>query len=435
MPKAEWFWSGAITDNSAIIKVKLNETTQDVRIAFSLDINLESNVTITAPQSAKIESGNIASFILEGLEEDTTYYYEVRVGSKVSPEKGSFKTVKVNNTFSFTIGCSGCARGSLLDIFPRNWQVSNNEIFDIIRTQNNPSLTFFLHLGDFHYRDINNGDIQRYRRAYNDVFAQERQRKLYENLPIAYVWDDHDFTGNNSDGKDPGKYAASQVYRETFPHYPLIETLDNQKSTGAIYHSFIIGRVRFILTDSRFHRNLEKVIDPHTQEEANSMLGTRQREWLLQQLKEGDEKQGCTIWVNSIPWIAKKQAGEDSWGGFDLERKLIANFIQENKINKLVMVSGDAHMLALDDGRNNKYADGGGGSFPVIQAASLSSNPSQKGGPYYKGPFPGNKQWGLLKFNDDGHQISLNVQLKKEAEEILIEETFLFSDEQTRENS
>ncbi|ELS03442.1 phosphodiesterase/alkaline phosphatase D [Xenococcus sp. PCC 7305] len=429
MAIAEWFWSGGITDSTVTIKAKISEPTQDVQIIYSPDVSLETGVQKTPITEAREEAGNIVSFTLDELQADTNYYYRVVVDEHLSADKGRFKTVQVNKPYTFSVGCSGCARGSLLDeiIAPEKARVSNNKIFDIIRNQTNPTLTFFIHLGDLHYRDIDDGDIKKYRKAYQDVFAQKRQCKLYQNLPIAYVWDDHDFTGNNSDGRNPGKYAASRAYREAVPHYPLIESLDEEAKLGGIYQSFIIGRVRFIITDGRFHRKIETVTDSDTGEQAVSMLGTRQREWLLQQLKEGHDLQGCTVWINSMPWIDKAKDDEDTWGGFASERKIIADFIKEHTINKLVMVSGDAHMLALDDGQNNSFASGGGGEFPVIQAASLASFGSEKGGPYQFGPFPGDEQWGILTFTDSGNQISLNVQLKEERNEVKIEKTFLFS--------
>jgi hypothetical protein len=44
------------------------------------------------------------------------------------------------------------------------------------------------------------------------------------------------------------------------------------------------------------------------------------------------------------------------------------------------MISGDAHMVAIDDGTNSDYADGGGGGFPVFHAGALDRSSSVKGG-------------------------------------------------------
>jgi hypothetical protein len=66
------------------------------------------------------------------------------------------------------------------------------------------------------------------------------------------------------------------------------------------------------------------------------------------------------------------------------------------------MVSGDAHMLAIDDGANSDYAAGGGAAFPVMHAAALDRTGSVKGGPYSHGTFPGPGQFGLMSVIDSG---------------------------------
>ena len=197
------------------------------------------------------------------------------------------------------------------------------------------------------------------------------------------------------------------------------------------------------MTDSRFHQNPMGIFDNSHQ----TLLGNTQREWLFEQLITGKKQQqnnreGLTIWVNSVPWIADPtDATTGSWNQFYRERTQIANFIKENQIDKLLMISGDAHMLAIDDGNEetaNNYATGGGGSFPVIQSASLDSRGSFKGGPYNgqkyiidstvkskNGAIAGQRQWGLLNFSDDGNKIEVKVELKR-MENTLIQHTFVF---------
>ncbi len=40
------------------------------------------------------------------------------------------------------------------------------------------------------------------------VFDSEPQAALYANQAVAYMWDDHDFGGNNADGFNPSKGSA-----------------------------------------------------------------------------------------------------------------------------------------------------------------------------------------------------------------------------------
>ena len=66
------------------------------------------------------------------------------------------------------------------------------------------------------------------------------------------------------------------------------------------------------------------------------------------------------------------------------------------------MLSGDGHMLAIDDGTNSDYSASGAGGFPVFQAAPLDRRPSVKGGPYSEGTNLAGGQFGLVTVRDPG---------------------------------
>jgi hypothetical protein len=73
---------------------------------------------------------------------------------------------------------------------------------------------------------------------------------------------------------------------------------------------------------------------------------------------------------------------------------VISNFIASVGVKNLVMVSGDAHMLAIDDGSNTDFSSVSGAGkgnassragFPLLQAAPLTGYGSSKSGPYSHG--------------------------------------------------
>jgi hypothetical protein len=108
--------------------------------------------------------------------------------------------------------------------------------------------------------------------------------------------------------------------------------------------------------------------------------------------------------VNSVPWIASR--GSDTWAGYAREREALANHVARLGLSRrLVMLSGDAHMVALDDGRNSNYATGTAKDAPgffVMHAAPLDRNTSEKGGPYSHGVSRQRGQFGLLEVADTG---------------------------------
>ena len=163
--------------------------------------------------------------------------------------------------------------------------------------------------------------------------------------------------------------------------------------------AFTIGRVRFIMTDLR-----SASVSPNLKEAASkTKLGTAQKAWFKQELINArDGGFPLIVWVCPDPWIAPAQLGDDTWGGHATERTEIANFLRDNRISNLVLLSGDMHGLAYDDGTNSDYATGGGAPVAVLHAAALTSEGSAKGGPYTAGPIAGNQQYGILEIYDNG---------------------------------
>ena len=108
------------------------------------------------------------------------------------------------------------------------------------------------------------------------------------------------------------------------------------------------------------------------------------------------------VFVCSDPWIGPATPGDDSWAGYATERRELADFIKENQIKNLVVIAGDMHAMAYDDGTHSDYATGGGAPLIVLHAAPISADPNVKGGPFTAGPFLASLQYGLLEVFDTG---------------------------------
>jgi hypothetical protein len=271
--------------------------------------------------------------------------------------------------FGFTVAFAACARAG-----------SNGAVFDTIG-QMGPDL--FIGTGDFFYGDVLDNSLDTFANLFDSSLTQPAQAALYAAAPIAYTWDDHDYGPNDAGADSPSRGAALVSYRMFVPHYPLALPGDD----APIAQAFSVGRVRFILTDTRSARDAG----------AGTVLGEEQLEWFLTELELASTTHAVVVWVSSIPWIGDPDPGADDWTGFSEERERIADFIQEHAIDNLVMFAGDAHMVAIDDGSNNGY-----GSFPVIHAGALDRPGSLKGGPYSEGAFPGGGQFGVMTVDDRG---------------------------------
>ena len=384
-------WSGAVTDTSARVTARLPDAPSSVRLVVTSADNAKDSMVVNATHPPA--NPDVFHFSLSGLTPRTSYQYTLqRNGRLDTTRRGRFRTFG-DGPFSFRVALAGCARTG-----------SRHPVFGAIRRAH-PDL--FLHLGDMHYEDIVAPQPAPFRRAYQQVHSSPPQAALYRSTPLAYMWDDHDYGPNNSSRQAPAQQSARRVYREYVPHYPMAQPAE----TAPVYQAFTVGRVRFLLTDLRSARTFNEAPDS-----IKTMMGPRQKRWFKQQLRQARDRYPVIAWVSSVPWIAPAGSSEDHWGGFVRERRELATFIDSIGVaNQLVVLSGDAHMVALDDGTHNRYGRTDGGGFPVVHAAALDKGGSIKGGPYTHGPYrnpfslfgrrPG--QYILMDVQDNGEDVCI----------------------------
>ena len=383
-----FFWSGAVTTESVVVRAKVELDSGRVRLAVSLSEDLSKPIFSEFAAADVAKSNRVVSLAVSGLQTDTQYYYAVEVDGVLGDEVGRFKTF-AEGAFSYTIAFGACAGDKNGE---RGSGGSNHLVFDTIRGH---EPLFYMNTGDLHYSDIGKNDPKLFREAYESLFTSQRQSRLYREYPFVYMWDDHDYGPNNSSGDSRSKPSSQRVYRQYVPHYPLAVKGD----LGPIYQAFSAGRVRFILTDLRSEKSPRSMVDGKTK----TMLGPVQKAWLKKELLDARDTHKLTVWVSGVPWVdADDPEDSDRWNGYAAERAELSNFIRKNNINNICMLSGDAHMLAIDDGSNNVYADGASKGFPVFHAAALDRTGSVKGGPYSHGTFPGGGQFGLMTVTDTG---------------------------------
>jgi phosphodiesterase/alkaline phosphatase D-like protein len=417
--------SGGVTDTSAVVKAKLAVRHGTARVHVSPRPDLSKPI-IFGPVTATLERGWMVEFTATNLVPSTQYFYVLEVnGSLVPGSRGAFRTFPpANQPASFAFAFGSCARTG-----------SEGPVFDTIR-ELRP--LFFLHAGDFHYLDIKSNALVQFRMAYDRVLYSQRQSLLYRSLPLVYVWDDHDYAGNNSNRDATSQFAARTIYEEYIPHYDM----PAGRSNAPIYQSFTVGRVKFIITDLRSERDSVRKPDGP----GKTMLGAKQKAWFKEELLAAKGKYPLIVWVSTVPWIGEAgvnyypihdrvvgyvhhsdtrlfksdpataeqnrrvENDDDFWGAFAHERREIADFIRDNTITGLCIIHGDAHMLAADDGRHSDYASGGGARVPVMCGGPLDQAASIKGGPYSHGVFRarnGEGCFGYVQVTDAGARIDV----------------------------
>jgi hypothetical protein len=376
-PPPLWFWVGRVGDTDATVVARIAAGVD----ADSIAVEFTPTTDDDAPGrsvTARPDADRFARFELTDLDPDCRY--ELRVEARRDGEvngvvNGSFTTFPpAGESASVTM-----VFGSCMSTGSKGW------VFDTI-TGLEPRI--FVVTGDLHYENLTSRRTERFLEVYDRVHASAPLSRLFRSTPVAYVWDDHDFGDNDSDHSSPSKEAAQAAYRLAVPSY-----LDPDRA-GAIHQEFTIGRVRVLITDNRSERGATPghLIEPAAEE------------WLVDRIT--DPTLPVVLWVSPTPWIGD-DADSDNWAAYGEQRRRIATAIGDRSAN-LVMVSGDAHMVAIDDGEHSGYA-GDGSGFPVLHAAALDRLGSVKGGPFSHGRYPGAGQFGVVTVDDRGHEIGIEL--------------------------
>jgi hypothetical protein len=373
-----YIWAGGVTPFSVNVNAKLTDTSSTVRLTLSTSPQFSQPI-YSSYYSVDTNTHMMVAMSISGLAPSTKYFYAVESGGILdssSDDVGNFTTFTAGY-FSYYFVTGSCCLNS------------NHVVYDIMR---NCHPLFYSCMGDLHYGNPNSAtNINIHRDAYeNLVLSKPRAAAFFKEVPIEYVWDDHDFAGNNSDSSFVGKANARQAYREYVPHYPLPAGNGN----AAIYQSFTIGRVHFIHTDLRSDRY------------GNSMMGAQQKAWFENECIAARDSNQIIAWISSTTWNGNNT---DNWGGYTAERAELANFFRDNLIMNMFIICGDAHMLAIDDGSNADFSTPfhGTAQYPIFAAAALNQGGSYKGGTFSEGgcflnPTPYHGQFGVVEVLDTG---------------------------------
>jgi alkaline phosphatase D len=208
----------------------------------------------------------------------------------------------------------------------------------------------FLFIGDNHYG--NTSDLGALRWHYRWALARPVRAALAARTPTLAVWDDHDYTGNNTDGTAAGKAVARRAFTEFWAH----RSYGNAAGEG-IHHRWDRGDVSFFLLDDRTWRKLD------------GMLGAEQTAWLLDELAASDAV--FKIVANGSQWT--REGSDDSWAAFPLARDALFAGLRERRVEGVVLLSGDVHRAEL---RLILLRADGGYDLPELTSSPLANDPS-----------------------------------------------------------
>ncbi len=165
--------------------------------------------------------------------------------------------------------------------------------------------------------------------------SQPEWSRLAKQVPVYAIWDDHDFTTNDGWGgpevDNPAwKREVWKIFKENWDN----PSYGGGEETPGCWFDFSLGEVHVIMIDGRYYRESPKSENP-------SMLGPVQLAWLKKALvKPAKFKVLCS----NVPFAPNvKRGSKDTWDGYAGERAQIYQFIADQKIPGVILLSADRH--------------------------------------------------------------------------------------------
>ncbi len=402
---------GAVTDTGARILVR-TDTVATVQFQLATDTTF-ANPVLSTTATAVADSDFFVIVDVTGLQSATRYFYRPVLDGTPQNDIGEFVTFPPpgsETTFTFAFGSCQQAfddpNSNKGGVFPR---IAEEYPW------------FFLHLGDWTYPDTTdteqnptnyfNVDYARVQASYRTKYARDFPMfELLRTTAIDYVYDDHDYSNDNSDMTYPGRENSIRGYHAMFPHYPLASP------GNGLWHKFTYANCDFFFLDTRSQRHPNEaafvpdgsgklVFKPGPEhrilEGDPNIAGETQMDWLIRELTHS-----TATWkfvVTSVPFnpsysrsivelalLFQGRPGldpvpvepeplpaafiavqfSDMWGGFPHSVQKLVKAVADAGVENVIMLSGDSHTAAIDDGAN--------AIFPEVMAGALDRTNSME---------------------------------------------------------
>ena len=314
---------GAVTDHSAEFWLRtFNEDDVLIKVFEKEDPAIHFSGTNST------DKGKDYTTVIEidGLNPNTTYNYDVVIEgrSEFGDTYPSFSTYPAKGT----PGVYNIAFGGGAGFTPDHEYIWSNI--------NTHDLDALLLLGDNVYIDMPGMPNEFHNFTYYRRQSSPGFRSLINSTPVYAIWDDHDaamddvWMGPYVD-KPEWKYPNFLVFKNNWvdPYY-------GTENWPGCYFDFSIGDIDFFMLDCRSYRTCPFDTTYRT------MLGPYQKQWLKNKLALSEAT--VKVLVSSVPWSFRAKPGShDTWGGFPEEREEIFEYIEELKIDGVILMAADRH--------------------------------------------------------------------------------------------
>jgi alkaline phosphatase D len=286
----------------------------------------ELAIRVVGPDDAEVHAARLTpsadhdwcvSCPVSGLRPDTPYRCVVAAADGEPRGECGFRTAAAPDAPS---RCSLAIGSCASEKFPGVWERMAREGAELV-----------VLAGDTPY--IDTSDLAVNRRRHREFLSQPGLTDLLRTRSFVGTWDDHDFGGNDSDGRRVDRDTIRRVFLE---YRPLASA--GEEGQG-IYTTVRRGPVEVFLLDARFFAQTEP--SPVAADKP-TLLGRRQWDWLRRSL--ADSTAPFKLLVTGMVWHDKPNREKDDWETYAHERDALFRSIGEQRIGGVVLVGGDVHV-------------------------------------------------------------------------------------------
>lgn len=297
---------------------------------------------------------------VQDLAENTWYFYEFEDEQGRRSKRGRTKTLPTSDVNNFRAALVSCAK----------YSQGYFNVYDRLSERND--IDAIIHLGDYIYESGLSEEGQKinrihepenslvtltdYRTRYSQFHLDTMLQNLHQQYPFYNIWDDHEFANDSwrdgAEAHNPSsqgdwntrKSAALQAYLEWIP----IREIDPDNKFK-IYRSIKIGELAeiFFLDTRIIERDIKTAPDGPNKR----MIGEVQMEWLQQGLKKSTAQWKVIaqqVMISPL-LLFGNILNDDQWDSYTFERARLFDFINNNNIDNIVILTGDAHVFFACD--------------------------------------------------------------------------------------
>jgi len=331
----------------------------------------------TAPLALREDEDYVGHFTIDALEPGRTYGYRVRIDGKEQKVAQSltFRTQALwqwrSDAPDWKLAFGTCAYTNEAAYdrpgLPYGGAPAAMQIYDSIARQKPDMMLWggdYLYLREADW-DSESGLRHRWK---HDRGIPAVQGLLRTGHHFA-IWDDHEFGPNDSNSSYPLKGESLKFFKRYFanPGYGLPET-------PGTFGNFLFNDAEFFLTDNRYYRDSDKLLA-----DDKTMLGAVQLRWLKNALLASVSPLKIIVVGSQVTNVLNTMEG---WDKFPGERADILKFLVDQKIDGVMIFSGDRHFTEM---LKTERA----GSYPLYE---LTCSSLTSGGPASLEAEKGNRQ-------------------------------------------